>query len=135
MLLLGSLFISIIEFKKKHNLKYKAKNAYNQDIEIYVPTVFVIDSLTQMPSQTVYEEEKQNPTDALHQAGAIDKLFKLYRGVVEGTHYIQGGEIFSKEKSLDELSLEECQLKLQEAIDNEDYELAEKIKNIMQKFA
>lgn len=75
----GELINSIIEFKKKYNLKYKAKNAYNQDIEIYVPTVFVIDSLTQMPSQTVYEEEKQNPTDALHQAGAIDKLFKLYR--------------------------------------------------------
>lgn len=69
------------------------------------------------------------------QHSTYENLFKLYRGVVEGTHYIQGGEIFSYEKSLDELSLEECQVKLQEAIDNEDYELAEKIKNIMQKFA
>ncbi len=75
----GELITSIIEFKEKNKLKYKTKNAYNDDIEIYVPTVIVIDSLTQMPSQTVYEEEKQNPTDALHQAGAIDKLFKLYR--------------------------------------------------------
>ena len=75
----GELITSIIDFKEKNKLKYKTKNAYNEDVEIYVPTVIVIDSLTQMPSKTVYEEEKQNPTDALHQAGAIDKLFKLYR--------------------------------------------------------
>lgn len=76
---LGDLVNEIIEKKKASNLKYKALNMYNEPIDIYVPTVVVVDSLTQMPAKKVYEEEKQDNTDALMQMRAIDRFFKLYR--------------------------------------------------------
>jgi hypothetical protein len=58
------------------------------------------------------------------------EIFKKYRNLVEGKVYAEGGELFIK---LDNLTIEEYQEKLQQAIKDENYELASKIKQLIEK--
>lgn len=65
------------------------------------------------------------------------KLFKYMRMLNDGMAYVKGGEIYVYKseysdklngKSIDEMNETECQAHLNIAIENENYELAEKIK-------
>jgi hypothetical protein len=57
------------------------------------------------------------------------EVFKFYRKLDEGKYYVSGGELFVKDENL---TIEECEEKLKEAIQKEDYILAEKIRKIIE---
>lgn len=62
-----------------------------------------------------------------------DEIFKLYRGLCDGIYEIKGGIVLKKEPRYEDLSIEECNIRLQKAVDDENYELAEKIREIISK--
>lgn len=64
--------------------------------------------------------------------GLYPEVFKYYRGLAEGIYVVKGGEIFIKEKDELDLTLEECNQKLQQAIADENYELAERLRKIIE---
>jgi hypothetical protein len=70
-------------------------------------------------------------------------LFKYMRMLNEGLMYHKGGELYTynktdedkvNDKKIDSLNETECQVYLNKAIEEEDYELAEKIRKQLKKF-
>ena len=55
-------------------------------------------------------------------------VFKYCRCLNEGIYYVVGGELFKYDEHL---TLEECNEKLAKALEDENYELAEKIRKII----
>ena len=56
------------------------------------------------------------------------EVFRIYRCLIEETYEIRGNKIFKIDKKDEDLTIEECNEKLKKAIEDEDYELAKKIK-------
>lgn len=71
------------------------------------------------------------------------ELFKYMRMLNEGLAYHRGGELFTYNdtdgnkvngKSIDDMNETECQAYLSKAIEDEDYELADKIRKRLEKY-
>lgn len=68
------------------------------------------------------------------------ELFRWMRRLNEGTLYVKGGEIFevnptkTNGKDVTSMNETECQAYLNRAIEEEDYELADKIRKQLEKF-
>jgi len=71
---------------------------------------------------------------------AYQTIFKWYRGLVDGTLYVKGGEIYeitpsnTNGKDVSSMNETECQVYLNKAIEEENYELADKIRKQLEKF-
>lgn len=72
-----------------------------------------------------------------------DDLFKYMRLLNEGLAYHKGGELYTYNhtdgnkvngKSIDDMNETECQAYLSKAIEDEDYELADKIRKRLEKY-
>jgi hypothetical protein len=69
-----------------------------------------------------------------------ETLFKYMRRLNEGTSIIKGGEIYNvtspqtNTKDVDTMNETECQVLLDKAVKDEDYELAEKLRKRLEKF-
>lgn len=67
-------------------------------------------------------------------------LFQYMRKLNEGTYYIKGGELYDKlpiksnGKEVSSMNETECHAHLNKAIEDEDYELAEKLRKQLEKF-
>ena len=68
------------------------------------------------------------------------ELFKIVRELNEGTMFVKGGELFKNptakmnDNNIDSMNETECEVYLKQSLKNEDYELAEKIKQRLKKF-
>jgi hypothetical protein len=68
------------------------------------------------------------------------ELFKWMRKLNEGTYYVKGGEIYETNpsktngKDVSSMNETECQAYLNKAIQEEDYELADKLRKRLEKF-
>jgi hypothetical protein len=69
------------------------------------------------------------------------EMFDVIIRLNEGTSFVEGGKIFNyiknqpyyEKKNIEDLNEEECEICLKEALDHEEYEIAEKIKNQLNK--